>query len=536
MNRSAASPTPVRAARTPSACTTTPAQQAIKQVASGRFGVTSRVPGQRRRHPDQDGAGRQARRGRPAARPQGVPVGRQDPALHAGRRAHLAAAAPRHLLDRRPRAAHPRPQERQPARRASTSSSSPEVGSARWPPGVSQGPRRRRPDLRARRRHRGLAAHLAQARRGSVGARPRRDPADPAAQRPARPHRGADRRPAEDRARRRHRRAARRRGVRLRHRAAGGLRLHHDARLPPRHLPGGRGHAEPRAAQALHRPARVRRHLLRVHRRGGARVPGRARLPQPRRGHRARRDARHRPCRGALEGGRARPHADPARPRPAGGPTAPDHRAGPRPGQGARQRAHRAQPPTPSTTASPSGPRCRSATSTGRSARCSATRSPSRYGARGCPTARSTSPSPARPASRSAPSCPAASLCVWKATRTTTSARVCPAGASCVRPDRSAPFVAEENVIAGNVIAYGATAGEIFVRGSRRRALLRAQLRRHGRRRGRRRPRVRVHDRRAVVILGPTGRNVAAGMSGGIAYVLDLDPAGQPRDGRPRRR
>ena len=68
------------------------------------------------------------------------------------------------------------------------------------------------------------AADLAQARRRPVGARPGRDPADAAAQRPARPHRRAGRRPAQDRPRRRHRRAARRRGVRLRHRAAGGAR------------------------------------------------------------------------------------------------------------------------------------------------------------------------------------------------------------------------------------------------------------------------------------------------------------------------
>ena len=46
-------------------------RSAIKQVASGRFGVTDPLPGQRRRAPDQDGAGRQARRRRPAARPQG---------------------------------------------------------------------------------------------------------------------------------------------------------------------------------------------------------------------------------------------------------------------------------------------------------------------------------------------------------------------------------------------------------------------------------------------------------------------------------
>ena len=50
------------------------------------------------------------------------------------------------------------------------------------------------------------------------------------------------------RARRDRRGAARRRGVRLRHRAAGGGGLHHDAGVPPRHLPGGRRDAEPRAA------------------------------------------------------------------------------------------------------------------------------------------------------------------------------------------------------------------------------------------------------------------------------------------------
>ena len=72
------------------------------------------VPHQRRRPADQDGPGRQARRGRPAARRQGVPVDREDPALHAGRRADLAAAAPRHLLDRGPQAAHPRPEELEP--------------------------------------------------------------------------------------------------------------------------------------------------------------------------------------------------------------------------------------------------------------------------------------------------------------------------------------------------------------------------------------------------------------------------------------
>ena len=91
------------------------------------------LPHPRRRHPDQDGAGRQAGGGRPAARAQGLPVDREDPALDAGRRADQPAAAPRHLLDRGPRPADPRPQERQPARPGSTSSWSPRSASARSP-------------------------------------------------------------------------------------------------------------------------------------------------------------------------------------------------------------------------------------------------------------------------------------------------------------------------------------------------------------------------------------------------------------------
>jgi len=91
-----------------------------------------------------------------------------------------------------------------------------------------------------------------------------------------------------------------------------------------------------------------------------------------------------------------------------------------------------------------------------------------------------------------------------------------------LRPDRAASFPAEDNVIAGNVIGYGATSGELFVRGvvgerfcvrnSGATAVVEG-----------------VGDHACeymtggrVLILGPTGRNVAAGMSGGIAYALDL--------------
>ncbi|MGE3833837.1 MAG: glutamate synthase-related protein, partial [Acidimicrobiia bacterium] len=92
-----------------------------------------------------------------------------------------------------------------------------------------------------------------------------------------------------------------------------------------------------------------------------------------------------------------------------------------------------------------------------------------------------------------------------------------------VRPPIISPLVAEENVIAGNVLLYGATAGEAFFRGvvgerfcvrnSGATAVVEG-----------------VGDHACeymtggrAVVLGPTGRNFAAGMSGGVAYVYDPD-------------
>ena len=71
-----------------------------------------------------------------------------------------------------------------------------------------QGQRRPRAHLRPRRRHGRLAAELDPVGRRAVGDRPGRDPADAAQERPALAHHRPDRRPAEDRPRRRHRRAA----------------------------------------------------------------------------------------------------------------------------------------------------------------------------------------------------------------------------------------------------------------------------------------------------------------------------------------
>ena len=303
-----------------------------------------RVPGQLHRPADQDGAGRQARRRRPAARPQGVSVDRAGAALDARRRPDLAAAAPRHLLDRGHRAADSRPQERQPERARPREAG----GRSRRRHGRGrrlEGARRCRAHLGPRRRHRRLAAHQPQARRRAVGARPGRDAAGAAPQRPARPHRRAGGRPDEDRPRRRHRGAAGRRGVRLRHRAAGRLGLRDDARVPPQHLPGRHRHAGPGAAQEVQRQARVRRELLQVHRRRSPRADGRARLPDDGRDDRPRRQARRAPRARPLEGPRPRPVHDPVRPAVGGRPSAsPDHRAESRPRQGARQPADRAVP------------------------------------------------------------------------------------------------------------------------------------------------------------------------------------------------
>ena len=85
-------------------------------------------------------------------------------------------------------------------------------------------------------------------------------------------------------------------------RGAGRVGLHHDARLPPQHLPGRHRDAGPGAAQEVRGQARARRQLHDVHRRGAARDHGRARLPHGRRDGRPRRPARR--ARGRSSTGR----------------------------------------------------------------------------------------------------------------------------------------------------------------------------------------------------------------------------------------
>jgi glutamate synthase domain-containing protein 2/glutamate synthase domain-containing protein 1/glutamate synthase domain-containing protein 3 len=97
-----------------------------------------------------------------------------------------------------------------------------------------------------------------------------------------------------------------------------------------------------------------------------------------------------------------------------------------------------------------------------------------------------------------------------------------------IYPPKNASFKPEENIIAGNVIAYGAITGEIYLRGvvgerfcvrnSGAEAVVEG-VGDHG---------CEYMTGGRVVVIGPTGRNFAAGMSGGIAYVYDT--SGQFKD------
>ncbi|HWV75940.1 MAG TPA: glutamate synthase large subunit [Isoptericola sp.] len=91
-----------------------------------------------------------------------------------------------------------------------------------------------------------------------------------------------------------------------------------------------------------------------------------------------------------------------------------------------------------------------------------------------------------------------------------------------VRPDRSAVLEGAANVVAGNVIGYGATSGEILLRGrvgerfavrNSGATLVTEGVGDHG---------CEYMTGGTVLVLGPTGRNFGAGMSGGVAYVLNL--------------
>jgi glutamate synthase (NADPH/NADH) large chain len=93
-----------------------------------------------------------------------------------------------------------------------------------------------------------------------------------------------------------------------------------------------------------------------------------------------------------------------------------------------------------------------------------------------------------------------------------------------VRPERGADHLAEYSTIAGNTLAYGATGGEMFLRGrvgerfcvrNSGATVVSEGVGDHG---------CEYMTGGTAVVLGETGRNFGAGMSGGVAYVIDLDP------------
>ena len=96
-------------------------------------------------------------------------------------------------------------------------------------------------------------------------------------------------------------------------------------------------------------------------------------------------------------------------------------------------------------------------------------------------------------------------------------------GKIAVYPPKESSFVAEENILVGNVVLYGATSGEAYFRGiAAERFCVRNSgasavvegIGDHG---------CEYMTGGRVAILGKTGRNFGAGMSGGVAYVLDVD-------------
>ena len=103
------------------------------------------------------------------------------------------------------------------------------------------------------------------------------------------------------------------------------------------------------------------------------------------------------------------------------------------------------------------------------------------------------------------------------------SARALPAAELIVRPPENTRIVAEDSIIVGNTVLYGATEGECYFRGvAGERFAVRNSgaiavvegVGDHG---------CEYMTGGVVVVIGQTGRNFAAGMSGGIAYVLDED-------------
>ena len=95
-------------------------------------------------------------------------------------------------------------------------------------------------------------------------------------------------------------------------------------------------------------------------------------------------------------------------------------------------------------------------------------------------------------------------------------------GSIVIHPDRASVFAAEKNIIAGNVIGYGATSGSMFLRGIVGERFLVRNSGVTAVAEGCGDHALEYMTGGVAVILGPTGRNLGAGMSGGVAYIYKL--------------
>ena len=306
-------------------------------------------------------------------------------------------------------------------------------------------------------------------------------------------------------------------------------RLHHDAGLPPRHLPGRRGHPEPGAAQAVHRRAGVRGDLLRVRRRGGARALAEL-------GFRTLDEAIGRAE--ALDVTAAVDHwkaagldlsADPARARaaPTGAGAAPHARPRTTGWRRPGQRAGRAGRAPRSSAASRSGPQLPIRNVNRTVGTILGHEVTKRYGGDGLPDGTIDITFTGSAGQSFGAFLPRGITLRLEGDANDYLAKGLSGGRIVVRPDRAATFAAEPaRSSPATSSSYGATAGEVFLRGqvgerfcvrnSGATAVVEG-VGDHG---------CEYMTGGRAVVLGPTGRNFAAGMSGGTAYVLDLDDDG----------
>ena len=266
MNRLGGRSTPARAARTRHARCRTPngdlRRSAIKQVASGRFGVTAAYL------VDADQLQIKIAQGAKPGEGGQLPGHKVDETIarlrHStpGRRPDLAAAAPRHLLDRGPGPADPRSAAGEPGAPRSRVKLVAEAGVGTIAAGVAKARRRPHRDRRPRRRHGRVAAVVDQARRRCRGssAWPRRSRCwspnglrEPGAA-------AGRRRPADGRATCWSAALLGAEEFAFSTAPLVAARLRDDAGLPPEHLPGRDRHPGPGAAAPVHRHARARRH------------------------------------------------------------------------------------------------------------------------------------------------------------------------------------------------------------------------------------------------------------------------------------